>query len=102
MANNPFFIPNGDRNCKLEEQPHGLTMSYVLPCDKNYPNKTFQSKNRWYVRRKHYIPYDSFMSDKIMRTYMFLKNSTMLELNLWNYQMLTNKIIKLQNNLNNL
>lgn len=102
MKNNPFFIPNGDKNCRLEELPNGIKVIYVLSCDKDYPAKTFESKGKWYVERTMTILYTAYMSDKIIRVYQQLKNSTMLELALYKYQKLQLKIKQLQNNLNNL
>ena len=99
---NPFFIPNMDKNCKLQELPNGVKVIYVLACDKDYPAKTFESKGKSYVERSYSIQYTNNMSDHIMRAYSQLKNSTMLELALWKHMQLLNKIKQLQNNLNNL
>lgn len=97
--NSPFFIPNLDKNFTLEEKYNGLEARYVLACDHDYPYKTFTTKKS-YVSRSAFIPYQNNMSDKIMRVYLHLKNSTMLELALWKHQQITQKIIKLQANLN--
>lgn len=102
MSNNPFFIPNGDKNCRLEELSDGVKVIYVLSCNKDYPAKTFNSKGKNYVERSYSIRYTNNMSDHIMRAYVQLKNSTMLELALWKHQQLMLKIQKLQTNLNNL
>ena len=102
MNNNPFFIPNGDKNCRLEELSDGVKVIYVLSCDKDYPSKTFTSKGKNYVERSYSIRYTNNMSDHILRAYIQLKNSTMLELALWKHQKLMLKIQKLQTNLNNL
>ena len=52
MSNhNPFFIPNGDKNCKLVELPDGLLLKYILSCDKNYPFATFESKGKKIYRK---------------------------------------------------
>jgi hypothetical protein len=99
---NPFFIPNGDKNCRLVELPEGLKVVYVLSCEKDYPQKTFTSKGKNYVERSYSIRYTNNMSDHIMRAYMQLKNSTMLELAVWKQQQLTLKIKQLQYNLNSL
>lgn len=99
---NPFFIPNMDKNCKLQELTNGVKVIYVLACDKDYPAKTFESKGKSYVERSYSIQYTNNMSDHIMRAYSQLKNSTMLELALWKHMQLLNKIKQLQNNLNNL
>ena len=98
--NNPFFIPNLDKNCRLEELTNGVKIIYILACDKNYPAKTFESKGKSYVERSYSIQYTNNMSDHIMRAYIHLKNSTMLELALWKHQQLIIKIKQLQNNLN--
>ena len=100
--NNPFFIPNQDKNCKLEELPNGIRLIYILSCEKNYPLKSFESKGKWYVQRHINIVYGCNMSNKILLAYKQIKNSTMLELALWKQQQLMIKIQKLQNNLNNL
>ena len=102
MKNNPFFIPNGDKNCRLEELSDGVRVIYVLSCEKDYPSKTFTSKGKNYIERSYSIRYTNNMSDHIMRAYIQLKNSTMLELALYKHMLLTNKIKQLQNNLNTL
>lgn len=102
MNNNPFFIPNMDKNVKLKELPNGIEVSYILSCNKNYPLYTFESKGKKYVERKMFIAYTNNMSNQILKVYKHLKNSTMLELNLWNFQKLSLKIQQLQNNLNQL
>lgn len=99
---NPFFVPNLDKNFKLEELPEGIKCLYVLACDKNYPAKTFESKGKSYVQRSYSIRYTNNMSDHILRAYIQLKNSTMLELALWKHQQILLKIKQLQNNLNTL
>ena len=99
---NPFFIPNLDKNCRLEELPEGIKVIYVLSCEKDYPAKTFISKGKNYVQRSYSIRYTNNMSDHIMRAYIQLKNSTMLELALWKHQQILIKIKQLQNNLNTL
>jgi hypothetical protein len=92
---NPFFIPNLDKNCRLEELPEGIKVIYVLSCEKDYPAKTFISKGKNYVQRSYSIRYTNNMS-----AYIQLKNSTMLELALWKHQQILIKIKQLQNNLN--
>ena len=99
---NPFFILNLDKNCRLEELTNGVKVIYVLACDKDYPAKTFESKGKSYVERSYSIQYTNNMSDHIMRAYIQLKNSTMLELALYKHMLLLNKIKQLQNNLNTL
>jgi hypothetical protein len=99
---NPYFIPNLDKNCRLEELPDGLRVVYVLSCGKDFPHSTFKSKGKNYVERHLDLKYANNMSNYIMKAYLQLKNSTMLELALWKHQQLTDKIIKLQQNLNHL
>ena len=100
--NNPFFIPNMDKNCRLEELPHGIKLIYVLSCDKDYPYISFTSKGKNYIERAREIKYTNNMSDHIMKAYLHVKNMTMLELALYKHQKLLNKIKKLQTNLNSL
>ena len=99
---NPFFIPNMDKNCRLEELPDGIKLIYVLSCDKDYPHVSFVSKGKSYVERVREIKYTNNMSNHIMKAYLHVKNMTMLELALYKHQKLLNKIKQLQTNLNSL
>ena len=99
--NNPFFIPNLDKNFKLEEFPEGIMLKYILSCDKDFPKYSFVSKGKHYVERKYFISYKNNMSVHIFKGYNYLKNSTMLELALHKHELILTKIKQLQNNLNN-
>lgn len=94
--NSPFFVPNMGFNTKIEEYKEGVILKYILSCDKDYPRKTFNSKNKAYVERAVKIPYTNNMSNVIYNEYLKLKNSTMLELNNYKLNKLTNKIIGLK------
>ena len=71
--NNPFFIPNMDKNCRLEELPNGIKLIYVLSCDKDYPHVNFTSKGKSYVERVREIKYTNNMSNHIMKAYLHVK-----------------------------
>ena len=92
---NPYFLPNDDKNCRLEELPFGLRLVYILSCPPEYPRRSFKSKNKWYVKRYVDIPYTNCMSDVIFQAYLHIKRNTMLELALYKKQLLEQKIIQL-------
>lgn len=92
---NPYFLPNDDKNCRLEELPNGLRVVYILSCPETYPKRTFKSKNKWYVKRYIDILYTNNMSNVIFQAYLHLKRDTMLELALYKKQLIEQKIIQL-------
>ena len=92
---NPYFLPNDDKNCRLEELPFGLRLVYILSCPETYPKRSFISKNKWYVKRYIDIPYTNCMSNAILQAYLYLKRDTMLELALYKKQLIEQKIIQL-------
>ena len=81
LDNSPSFIPNINRNVKIEEIETGIRLNYTLSCPKDFPNKTgITKKNKAYYRTSVDIKYQNHMSNEIYTAYVRLKNKTMLEL----------------------
>lgn len=92
---NPYFLPNDDKNCRLEELPFGLRVVYILSCPPEYLGRSFKSKGKWYVKRYIDIPYTNCMSNAIFQAYLHLKRDTMLELALYKKYLIEQKIMQL-------
>lgn len=92
--NNTFSVPNLDRNVHITEETAGLTISYTLPCEKDF-TYTKRKANRYYYTEKIFVLYEQNMSQKLTKEYFKLKNSAMLKLN-------NHKLAKLVSKVNNL
>ena len=93
LNNSPFFIPNINRNVKIEEIETGIRLNYTLSCPKDFPNKTgITKKNKSYYRKSVEIQYQNNMSHHIYISYLKLKNQTMLDLAKFKEESIKNKV----------
>ena len=94
----PYYIPNGDRNVRLVEKKTGLLMIYTLACPSNFNDISFRSNGKCYFRHGLFIPYQNDMGVAIEKAYIRLKNRTMLILATFKRQQLDIKIAGLVHN----
>lgn len=96
MKSQIFSVPNLDKNVKIKEVENGLEMLYTLSCTKEFPLKTFFSKNKWYYQTSCFIPYGTNMSKRLNFAYNFLKTRNMLKLAEWKQLEISVKIADLK------